>query len=144
MILDLKPLVSGERESLDFETPVDTDLAYVNDASGKGTVKTSAGALSMTAACEFTVKTVCARCLDPIIRRMKFNVSHYLTENLNEDGNDGYITINYKSFDVSELLREDIILSMPSRFLCKPECRGLCPVCGANLNVGDCGHSLSS
>jgi len=36
-------------------------------------------------------------------------------------------------------LREQVILAVPIRSLCQPQCRGLCPCCGANLNDGDCG-----
>ena len=35
-------------------------------------------------------------------------------------------------------VREEIILDHPIRILCRPDCRGLCPTCGANLNQGPC------
>lgn len=41
--------------------------------------------------------------------------------------------------DLDPLLREQILLSLPDYVLCDPACRGLCPVCGADLNAGDCG-----
>jgi uncharacterized protein len=41
--------------------------------------------------------------------------------------------------DLSGLVREQIILSIPYKALCHEECRGLCPRCGTNLNEGDCG-----
>ena len=37
------------------------------------------------------------------------------------------------------LLRDDILLELPTKFLCKPDCKGLCSQCGQNLNLGDCG-----
>ena len=43
------------------------------------------------------------------------------------------------SIDVTELLRDEMLLSRPTKNLCKADCKGLCPVCGANLNDGDCG-----
>ena len=42
-------------------------------------------------------------------------------------------------FDLTENLREDILLQLPQRALCEPTCKGLCPVCGQNLNVKLCG-----
>lgn len=42
------------------------------------------------------------------------------------------------SVDVQERVREEILLSIPLRILCGPDCRGLCPVCGANLNETTC------
>ena len=41
--------------------------------------------------------------------------------------------------DVTELLRDVVLASQPMKNLCKTDCKGLCPVCGANLNEGDCG-----
>jgi uncharacterized protein len=40
--------------------------------------------------------------------------------------------------DLTDNVREDIILELPQRALCGPECRGLCPQCGKNLNEGAC------
>jgi uncharacterized protein len=42
-------------------------------------------------------------------------------------------------FDLTELLRQSILLALPMRPLCSEECKGLCPHCGANLNEGPCG-----
>jgi uncharacterized protein len=41
-------------------------------------------------------------------------------------------------FDFSELVREKIILSVEMKPLCRTDCRGLCPICGANLNQTSC------
>ena len=41
--------------------------------------------------------------------------------------------------DVTELLRDVLIAGQPMKNLCKADCKGLCPECGANLNEGDCG-----
>jgi uncharacterized protein len=43
------------------------------------------------------------------------------------------------AIDVDELVREQIMLSLPSRALCGEECKGLCPVCGGDRNLEDCG-----
>lgn len=45
-----------------------------------------------------------------------------------EDGN----------LDLGPLLREDLLLAIPMRVLCRPDCQGLCPHCGQNLNEGRC------
>ena len=41
--------------------------------------------------------------------------------------------------DLGELVREQLILSLPLKRLCREDCRGLCPTCGKNLNAGACG-----
>lgn len=40
--------------------------------------------------------------------------------------------------DLDELVREQILLALPSRHLCREDCKGLCQKCGANLNAGQC------
>ena len=40
--------------------------------------------------------------------------------------------------DVTELLRDELLAGQPMKNLCKADCKGLCPVCGANLNDGEC------
>lgn len=41
--------------------------------------------------------------------------------------------------DLTEDIREDLLLEVPAYPLCRPDCRGLCPVCGQNLNEASCG-----
>lgn len=41
--------------------------------------------------------------------------------------------------DLTPELREGILIQLPNHPLCRTECRGLCPVCGADLNRGPCG-----
>jgi uncharacterized protein len=43
-----------------------------------------------------------------------------------------------ETIDVDELVREQVLLSMPARALCGDECKGLCPVCGADRNTSSC------
>lgn len=40
--------------------------------------------------------------------------------------------------NVSELVRQQILISLPIRVLCRDACQGLCPTCGQNLNEGSC------
>jgi len=42
--------------------------------------------------------------------------------------------------DLADLLREYALLEIPINTVCKPNCKGLCPQCGQNLNEKDCGH----
>lgn len=43
-----------------------------------------------------------------------------------------------ETIDVDELVREQVLLALPARALCGDECKGLCPVCGANKNTDSC------
>lgn len=43
-----------------------------------------------------------------------------------------------EEIDLSEIVGEEITLALPIRFLCQEDCKGLCPRCGKNLNLGSC------
>ena len=44
---------------------------------------------------------------------------------------------------MAELVNADILLELPTSVVCGEDCKGLCPICGHNLNEGDCGCDRS-
>ena len=85
----------------------------------------------------YTISSACSRCLDSAICEVKHN--YFAKYSLNPEEGE-YL---YKSgrVDLTTSVNEEIILSQPTVIYCKPDCKGLCLVCGANLNKGDCGHN---
>lgn len=65
-----------------------------------------------------------------------------------EDDDDEYDTVFVQDIegevDISDQVWESLILSLPEKVLCSPDCRGICPVCGVDRNKGDCGCSGES
>jgi uncharacterized protein len=47
--------------------------------------------------------------------------------------------LNGEIVDLSELVRQMLVLAVPARSLCRPDCRGICPYCGTDLNEATCG-----
>jgi len=43
-----------------------------------------------------------------------------------------------EAIDVDEIVKEQIVLAVPTRMLCREDCKGICPECGADRNKGDC------
>ena len=44
-----------------------------------------------------------------------------------------------EAIDIDEIVREQVLLAVPSRSLCREDCKGFCPVCGADRNLKECG-----
>ena len=63
---------------------------------------------------------------------------YFLVIQLIEYGDYDLRVIEGDELDLDELIYSDIILLTPTKFLCKEDCKGLCPTCGKNLNEGDC------
>ncbi len=59
-------------------------------------------------------------------------------DDIDEQPDDYYETYSGEKIDLSEFLKEQIVLSLPYKLLCKEDCKGLCPKCGTNLNIEKC------
>lgn len=83
----------------------------------------------------------CNRCLD----RVGFEARAPVRQVYGEDALDDMPAIGQEGdIDLSGALHDELCLSVPLAPLCSESCRGLCPVCGADLNEGSCeGHSES-
>ena len=126
-------------ETYELPRGVDYDLVFTN----------TGGAILLTGMARATAVGVCSRCLEPAELHLAGEVEgFYLTsddpqapagdDDPGEDefeqlGDDGVI-------DISEPIHATLVLETPVMPLCREDCRGLCPVCGHNLNEGDCEH----
>lgn len=70
-----------------------------------------------------------------------FRFSMILVNALNDEENDTFLLVENESIEAGRSVREYILLELPTKFLCKPDCKGLCPQCGKNLNEGKCSCS---
>lgn len=80
--------------------------------------------------------TDCARCLEPAIVPIDLQLDELYVYPA-EPGID-FVVTDDGNLDLAPLIREEAIVSTPQTTLCRPDCAGLCPECGANLNEGPC------
>jgi len=82
---------------------------------------------------------ICDRCLDNFNTEVKFTFEReYLFDRKQENENDeGYVD-KYFNVDISSAVREELLLAIPTKNLCKNDCKGICLTCGVNLNHEDC------
>jgi len=64
-------------------------------------------------------------------------------EDSNEEESEGLIFIGTRGTeaDLSKEIADAIVLDLPLKILCRPDCKGLCPYCYKDLNAGPCEHS---
>jgi uncharacterized metal-binding protein YceD (DUF177 family) len=106
-------------------------------------VKLSGGRLKVTGAFAVKAEMNCARCLSTFVGKVGDNFEEIV--DLGEPSSEAtleerecFVPIRNGAIDLSPLLAELFWLSWPIKAVCKPDCRGLCPGCGANLNDGPC------
>ena len=147
MIIDINPILKGETNELtvDYSLSIDEsveDITFPDKISVTGSVKNMAGYITLTLDANVKYETACARCLVPIKAEKSISLNKTVitnTEDFQDTENDDYIISEDGYIDSDETLIEQIVLELPLRHLCKPDCKGLCPKCGADLNISECG-----
>ncbi len=123
----------------------DTDL--VAPISGHVQLMRTRSGILVTATLHTRVETVCSRCLEPAFHDLDITVEEEFFPTVEvytgaaihwqEYTDDEAVLISEQHIlDMTEVVRQDLIISLPMQPLCSPTCQGLCPHCGANLNEG--------
>ncbi len=109
------------------------------------------GMIEVEGQVETSVRLSCGRCLKPlelpVASEFSLTFTRHLPDVEGEDEDDfelsaedmGLILFEGDEIDLREAVQEQIVMALPLRALCRDECKGLCPKCGADLNEADCG-----
>jgi uncharacterized protein len=97
---------------------------------------------------EGAVEVPCDRCLREVVIPVHRNLDLFYTPDDPLAGRSGetelqprdldFAIYEHEAIDLDELVREQMALSLPTRVLCREDCRGLCSQCGADLNIETC------
>lgn len=148
MLLDLSAILDCPGASLPFSAGVDlSDLQYgqcfpvSEPVLASGTVRNTAGVLVMTGQIRTTIHGVCDRCASDFDQEVSFPIDVVLVSELSDEENEDewVFPLVGDSADLEDIVRTVFVLNLDSKLLCRPDCRGLCCRCGANLNLGPCG-----
>jgi uncharacterized protein len=119
------------------EMDVMGDPVRFSDIAAKGTYVGTSESVSIEAEVTATVVSRCARCLGevtfPVVAQMQAVYAHEPDpEDPDQYGFEG------SSLELTDAIKDALVLELPLRFLCSEDCKGLCVKCGVNLNTGTC------
>ena len=128
--------------------PVDERIQVAEPAMVTGKVRLSGNDLFVNGHVETRAQIECDRCLKPV--ELPFSADfalEYITGDEYESSATAELTedqlliavFDGKGIDVDEVVKEQILLAVPTRMLCREDCKGICPECGKDLNTGECG-----
>lgn len=148
MKLDITNVLKNENTSLDIVYSLDmSDTEFYGeyplksplDVSGK--VANTAGMVELRLQIRGILDTQCARCLKELKVNVDLSLRNYLVTELSnpDEAGDDMIVVESNFLDLDEIVRTSVILNITQRHLCKEDCKGLCPICGRDLNEGSCG-----
>ena len=85
----------------------------------------------------FTIGTLCDRCAADLEACMDVSESYYLFPERSSSDVDYFYSGD--SIELDDFVRETVVMNVPDKILCSDDCRGLCSLCGTNLNDKKCG-----
>ena len=145
MLLDVKPILRDPGTRLPFRFTMDlSDLEFSGrhpvsrEVTVEGEAYSSADVLHLDLTARTTLDAVCDRCGKAFAQDKEVPYSCMLAQELQDEENDEIVLLEQDKVDVGELARTAFILGMDTKTLCSEDCKGLCPRCGADLNLGPC------
>lgn len=145
MKIDVRRLfeLEGEREDFSFEldlsqTEIWSHKPLVTPVKIEGFVQNRSSIVTLAYNASADMHTFCDRCLNEFDSSINLSFEYTLVKELQDSDAQEYILVEGDFLDLGELCESDVVLNLPLKFLCRPDCKGLCPVCGKNLNLSDC------
>jgi uncharacterized protein len=130
----------GEKGAIAFNEPIKGDLEAV----------WAGEFIEVTGQLATEISIACARCLAPVVVPLdiRFTLSYANSDNTGavadveeleiQDDELGLIPFDGPEIDLQPDLEQEIVMALPQQALCQETCKGLCPVCGGNLNMNCC------
>ena len=145
MLLNVRPILHTPGKRLEFQFSMDlSDLEFAGrypvtqPVEVTGQVRNTADVLELELTARTTLDAVCDRCGKAFSQEKEITYQCLLAEELQNEDNDEIVLLEDGQADVGDLARTAFILGMDSKTLCSEDCKGLCPRCGADLNLSPC------
>jgi uncharacterized protein len=127
--------------------PVDERITLIEPATVNGKVRLSRHEVFVNGHVDTRAQVECDRCLQQV--RLPVNAdfeleyitgSDYESSEVVELGEEelSVSVFDGRTIDVDEIVKEQILLAVPTRMLCREDCKGICPECGIDRNTGEC------
>jgi uncharacterized protein len=127
--------------------PVDERVRLTAPAAVTGKVKLSGNEVFVSGHVDSRAQVECDRCLQPVEAPVSADFAlEYITGSEYESSEVAELTeaemsvavFDGEGLDVDEIVKEQILLAVPTRMLCREDCKGICPECGIDRNTGEC------
>jgi uncharacterized protein len=126
VVLDSKNIIDSY-ETIDILKPIKVE----------GVINKIEETISLDGVITGKIVLSCSRCLQNFNYDLDIEFHEKLTNNP-DSKDDDLILINNDKFNLTKIIENNVVMSLPIQRLCKDDCRGLCTVCGENLNLSSC------
>ena len=113
-------------------------VRFVGTAKLSGTYVYDGKTFRVDAEAEASYETTCARCGKAMVETLSFAFTEHFVRSIYKTPDDELYPYEGEKLDLQEAFFDNLFLEMPMTTVCSESCKGLCPVCGADLNRGQC------
>ena len=115
-------------------------IEFVRPVSFSGTYMLADETVIVRGVARAVIESRCARCLKPTNTAVTAEVEEAFVRDKGQERSpeDDQYMYSGHVLELDEAVRTSLLLELPSRILCKEDCRGLCCQCGADLNINEC------
>ena len=145
MKIDLKKLiaVNGSRIPFSGEADLREETMYgahpfQSPVHYEGEIVNHLDVLRLTGTVKTVYSTCCSRCLRPLEILLSADVDVILSRDEEAEEDDDVFPIENDEIEVEDIMIPSLILQVNMTYLCKEDCKGLCPSCGCDLNKTTC------
>lgn len=127
--------------------PIDERLRLTEPAAVTGKIRLAGNEVFVNGRIDTRAQVECDRCLQPVELPVNADFAlEYMSGSDYESSEAAELTeaelsvsvFDGEAIDVDEVVKEQILLAVPTRMLCREDCKGICPECGIDRNSGDC------
>ncbi len=154
-VVDLKDLAQDKISLEGILQPGELDFSsdhvrQAGELNWKATAERAGEEIRIVGSLGTTMEQICSRCLEPALSEISKSFDLFFRERdeqmfdedneielTEEDTRTAFFTGT--QLMIGDILKEQVLLALPMKPLCKVDCKGLCPTCGTNLNLGTCG-----
>lgn len=145
MKIDLKKLTGANVSHIPFSETLDLsgemlygDKPFQSPVQMNGEISNEQGVLRLIGTIKTIYSTACARCLKPLDILLTAETDMILSDDPEAEEEDDLFVLTGDSVDPADILVPALILQVQMTYLCKEDCKGLCPHCGVDRNLVTC------
>jgi len=146
MKLDVSELLKRETAVKELHIQVSEDHIYDGNETVKlvepinldGNLDKVGDILTLNSNIKTVLELTCSRCIEKFNYSVDMTVEEKFTNNDKANKDDDVIFIDSDTIDITQIIENNIIVTLPIKRLCKEDCKGLCQKCGTDLNLSNC------
>lgn len=127
---------------------LDPEIVPLSSLDGKIQMIRTADGVLVTGNLHSSLELICSRCAEPFSMPLRFQIEEEFRPTIDivtganlpipTDDEQATRIDEHHIIDLTEVIRQDMLLAIPPNPVCRSKCAGLCPICGKNWNEGPC------